>query len=134
MKRKTLLFSFLGAIVVLLAAVYFVWNKPHETVDDKKGIRITAEALAEKFEEDEQSANTTYLNQALEVSGIISEISQNQDGKDVILLESANPFSGVQCTLKEKISNHKEGDSITIKGFCHGYTLAVLLSDCIVMP
>jgi len=130
MKKKILLF------IVIVAAVaagigYFVWNKPHETVDNKEGLKITAEALAAAFEQDEQKANATYLNQVLEVNGKISELTKNQEGKDVVLLESSDPFSGVLCTMKEGTSLQL-GQVVTIKGFCNGFTTAVLLSDCII--
>ncbi|HRO43797.1 MAG TPA: hypothetical protein PL009_13245 [Flavipsychrobacter sp.] len=129
MKKKVLLFLLVvGAIAAVLG--YVVWNKPHETVDDKKGIQITAEALTNAFLQNELSANATYLNQVIEVSGKVSEISKNQDGKDVLLLESSDPLSGVQCTMREP-GNYEMEKEITIKGFCNGYTTVVLLSDCI---
>lgn len=126
------MFVFLGALVAVAAAIYVVWNKPHATVDDVKGIRITAEALTDAFEKNEQGANSVYLNKVIEVSGKISEVSKNQDNKDVILLETSDPLSGVQCTMRENGGRYQVGEEIAIKGFCNGYTMVVLLSDCII--
>ena len=56
---------------------------------------------------------------------------QNQDGKTVLLLQSSDPLSGVQCTLKDE-GNYIVGTELTVKGFCTGYTTVVLLNDCIV--
>jgi len=128
--KKVLLLLFAG-IIVAATAGWLMWNKPHETVDDKKGIQITAEELSSAFLNDEQKANSIYLNQVIEVSGTIAEISKNQDGKDVILLECSDPLSGVQCTMRETAGIYYAGETTVIKGFCTGFTTVVLLSDCI---
>lgn len=130
MKKKTLLLIFLVIVLISGAVVYYMLHKPHATVDDKKGLAITSETLSAAFIADEKTANTTYLNQILEVSGVIDELTQNQDKKQVVLLHSEDPLSGVQCTMKNS-SLLKVGDKVTIKGFCNGYTTVVLLSDCI---
>ena len=130
MKKKTLLFVFLVVVLVGGAVVYYMLHKPHATVDNKKGLAITSEVLSAAFTADEKSANTTYLNQILEVTGVIDELNQNQDKKQVVLLHSEDPLSGVQCTMKQT-AILKVGDKVTIKGFCNGYTTVVLLSDCI---
>lgn len=132
MKKKTVLIVILVLAVAAIAAVAFVWNKPHETVDNKKGTAVTAEMLANAFIQNEQQANATYLNQVLEVTGTAEEVSTNQDGKTVILLKADDPLSGVQCTMSES-QNVKQGDQLTIKGFCNGYTTVVLLSDCVML-
>lgn len=132
MKRKSLILLVLAAGVLSVAvAVAVIWNKPHETVENKEGEKITAMALTEAFLSNEHQANAIYLNKVLEVSGRVAEISTNQDHSTVILLESDDPFSGVQCTMKED-PGVQEGEEITVKGFCNGYTTVVLLSDCIV--
>lgn len=132
MKKRTILFVFLALVLIGIVVVYFVWNKPHETVDNKKGLAIKSEVLSNAFITNEQQANTTYLNKILEVSGTVEEISTNQDNNTVILLRSDDPLSGVQCTMKEK-AEIKQGDAVTIKGFCNGYTTVVLLSDCVIV-
>ena len=134
MKKKGLWFALLGVLLAIVVAIAILWNKPHETVDDKQGIRMNAEELTNAFVQDEQDANARYLNQVLDVTGTISEITRNQDGKDVLLLESGDPLSGVQCTLKEPATGLATGRMVRVKGFCNGYTMVVLLSDCIIVP
>jgi len=131
-RKKVFLFVFLGALVAAAAAIFVVWNKPHATVDNVKGIRITAEALTMAFEKNEQNANASYLNKVIEVNGKIAEVSKNQDNKDVILLETSDPLSGVQCTMRDSGGRYQTGDEVILKGFCNGYTMVVLLSDCVV--
>jgi hypothetical protein len=130
MKKKTLLYTFLVIVLVGVSVVVYMLNKPHATVDNKKGLPVTSEALSAAFTTDEKKADTAYLNQILEVTGVIDELTQNQDKKQVVLLHSEDPLSGVQCTMKDS-AVLKIGDKVTIKGFCNGYTTAVLLSDCI---
>lgn len=131
MNKKILLFIFLGCILVGLIVGLYMWNKPPETVDHKKGIEITSLKLSSDFEQNEQNANTLYLNKVIQVSGKVVEIDKNQDGKTVILLDSANPLSGVQCTMKSMDVKYNVGDSTSIKGFCDGYTTVVILTGCI---
>jgi len=129
-RKRGLLLVFLGALIAIIASVAVVWNKPPDTVDDQKGMKITATELSNAFEKNEQQANTAYLNKVLTVTGKIAEITKNQDGQTVVLLESSDPLSGVQCTMKEE-GNFIVGNTATIKGFCNGYTHMVLLAGCV---
>jgi len=129
--KKILLFL----LVLVLAAAgvgIYLWNKPPETVDGKDAVAVTAEALAAAYTSDEQKANAAYLERVLEVSGTVTEVTRNQDGKTVVLLGVSDPLSGVQCTLREDNVAITPGRTVSIKGFCNGYTMVVLLSDCII--
>lgn len=121
-------------VIVLLggAVAYYLFNKKPAQVEDIKSEAITASALVKAFEANEAEANKTYLNKVLDVSGVVQELSQNQDGQMVLVLASDdNPLSGVQCTMREAIAQVKVGDQLTIKGFCNGFVMTVILSDCI---
>lgn len=126
------------AIVILVlaliggSAAYYFFNKKPAQVEDIKSETITATNLSKAFEADEATANKQYLNKVMDVSGTVQEISQNQDGQMVVVLASdENPLSGVQCTMREPIPDIKTGDKLTIKGFCNGFVMTVILSDCI---
>lgn len=131
MKNKVLLLISL-LILVALAVGFYLWNKPPETVEDKEGINTTAVSIISAFEQNEQAANKKYLSQVLSVQGTVAEITNDQDNAVVLLLSGTDPLNGVQCTMKEKNITVKIGSSITIKGFCSGYTTVVLLTDCII--
>lgn len=130
MKKKTLLLILFAGVIAVIAFVTFKWNEAPATVNGKKGIKITAEDLTNAFEQNEANANASYLNKIIEVSGVIAEVNKNQDGKTVLLLASSDPLSGVQCTMKDS-GVFTINQKITIKGFCNGYTMVVLLNDCI---
>lgn len=129
---KKVLISLLVIVLAGAGIGVYLWNKPPETVEDKKATAITAELLAKAFIQNEQKANATYLNQVMDVTGTVAEVTKNQDGKTVITLSVSDPLSGIQCTMRDDNIKAEVGKTMTIKGFCNGYTLIVLLSDCII--
>ena len=116
--------------VIILSGVligYREYNKPARSVANEVAITITASQLFNEFEANEAVANKKYLNKAVLVTGSVSEISFNQSGKTVIILESDNPMFGVSCTMEEKPQNLAIGIKVSVKGICTGY-----LSDVVV--
>lgn len=132
MKRGTLLLILLSILVIAGIAGWGYVNKTATKVEDVKAMVISAEVLVGDYMENEMSSNKKYLNQAIEVSGIVAEVSKNQDGKTVVLLQAEDPMSGVQCTFRNDVTV-ASGKQVTVKGFCTGYTMVVLLSDCILL-
>jgi hypothetical protein len=132
MVKKIFVVVLLLAAIGVCTGIYLFYKKP-ETVDDKKGIAVTAIALAKEFGENEQAANTKYLNKVIEVSGIVSETEQNQDGGLMVILDTGDPMVGVQCAMREKGLAVDKGKEMTIKGFCSGSGITgVSLTDCII--
>jgi hypothetical protein len=124
------------AVVMVVAAGGFVgyrlYNKPHRSASDEKGIAVTASQLCGDYETDEMLADKKYIGQLLEVSGTITEITQNQENSTVITL-TGNSMCNVQCTLATPHNKLKKGDSIVVKGFCTGYLLTeVKLNRCVI--
>lgn len=131
MKRSSVLFIIISLLALGIVIIWFYINQPVEKVENVQGIKISATTLANAYTENEKAANAQYISKALEVTGIVAEVSKNQDGKTVVLLESNDPMSGVQCTMREAKKIPAVGERISIKGFCNGYTMVVLLSDCV---
>lgn len=126
------LFGFLFIVGSGKIAAY-LWNKPHEKVEDAKSLNITAAALAKEYGADEKAADTKYLNKAIDVSGTISEVDKNQDGGIMIVLQTDDPMAGVQCALRDKGAHPVKGQNIEIKGFCSGNGITgVSLTDCVI--
>lgn len=132
MKRRTLLLILSSIIIIAGIAGWRYVNKPVTQVEDADALVINAERLSDEYAKDEAASNKKYLDKALEVSGIVAEVSKNQDGKTVVLLQADDPMSGVQCTFRNDVAI-VAGKPVTVKGFCTGYTLVVLLSDCILL-
>jgi len=120
------------ALIGVGTGIYLFYKKP-ETVDDKKGIAITAAALSKEFAANEQSANTQYLNKVIEVTGAVSETEKNQDGGLMVVLDTGDPMAGVQCGMRDKGVEVAKGQTVTIKGFCSGSGITgITLTDCII--
>ena len=124
------------AIVAVLIGVgtgIYLWHMPAKKVENSIGIDVTATALAKEYTTNEKGADTKYLNKAIKVSGIVSEIDKNQDGGLMIILQTDDPMAGVQCALRDKGANPIKGQNIIIKGFCSGNGITgVSLTDCII--
>ena len=111
----------------------YMWFKPHPKVENAKGIIVTAPALAKEYSTDEKTADGKYLNKAIEVSGTVGEVDKNQDGGIMAILQTEDPTTGIQCTMREKNISVDKGQAITIKGFCSGNGITgVSLTDCVI--
>ncbi len=126
----------IGIILLVLIGIgtgVYLWNKPHKKVEDVKGIVVTADVLSKEYNADEITANTKYLNKAIEVSGAVSEIEKNQDGGLMVILQTGDPMAGIQCAMRDKGVNVAKGQSVNIKGFCSGNGITgVSLTDCVI--
>jgi hypothetical protein len=121
LKRNILFFLIVGVLIVL-AAGYLLWNKPHRDVKDADAIEINAIDLYNIFISDSAKASITYLNNIVKVSGTVSGISVNQKKQKIILLKTSVPGASVNCTMEEDINNnYKAGDNIVLKGICSGF-------------
>lgn len=130
--RRTLVISLLIFSALAVLAIFYFFNKPHRNISNETAIAITADSLFKAYE-NENNANALYLDKALTVSGLVNEMSKNQQGQDVILLRTDDPLFGVACTVKKgQTVSVKQGEKITVKGICSGYTSDVVLRDCIV--
>lgn len=130
MQKRSLIFFILFSVVVAAMFLFFVkWNKPHENVKNQPGISMNARELFGAFAENEQLATKTYNGKVIEVSGVVSALETNQEGKTTVQLQSNDPIFGVNCTM-EKDQEIKQGETVTIKGVCSGFSTDVILIRC----
>ena len=135
MKKKTLRMMGLLSLVciaVCLLIGYKWYNKPHRSAAIETAVSLTAEQFVGEYEKDEAAANKKYLGNAVQVSGTVSEVSLNQQNRQVVLL-TGSAMSGVQCTLQDEGVNIKKGDAVIMKGFCSGFLTGVIMDRCIVV-
>lgn len=132
MIKKIIAVVLVLAIIGVGTGIYLFYKKP-ETVDDKKGIIISAAALSQQYTTNEKAADSIYLNKVIEVTGTIEETEQNQDGGTMVILKTDDPIAGIQCAMREKGVQVASGQTITIKGFCSGSGITgVSLTDCVI--
>jgi hypothetical protein len=132
-KRRTILTILVAIVLAVAGYAYYVWNKPPRDVAEEKGIQITAVAIFDSFSNNEQSANTQFLNKAIEVTGKVSDVKKNQAGETVVYLQSDDPIYGVNCTFRQDPGLITKGSTITFKGICTGYLSDVVINEGIMV-
>jgi hypothetical protein len=131
MKKRSLIIFILLAVLIGTAIlfIYTKWNKAPESIDKADAVQINAADLFRGFSENEQQATQTYNGKVLEITGIVSSTATNQEGKTIVQLQTNDPLFGINCTM-EKEEMIKEGETVTIKGICSGFTTDVILIRC----
>jgi len=121
--KRTILFSVLGLIAIGAGVGYYLYNKkPLNPNDVSPDTKTTSTELYQAFAADTTVAkkNFSRKDEVVEVSGIVSGISTNQDKQSVILLKTNAEGASVSCTMEGPAENVKEGDTVKLKGFCTG--------------
>ncbi len=134
-RKKIITWVLLSGLIILVTGGfvgYKMYTKPHRNVEHAKAITATATQLATAFENNEATANSIYLDKILEVTGNISDLSQNQKGETIITLNGTD-MSTVRGTLEAVGKTElKAGATITLKGICTGYLTDVVLVRCVI--
>jgi cytochrome c-type biogenesis protein CcmE len=118
---KVLLLAVGIGLIAGLLLLYWIFNKPHRDVAKEMGITLSAQQLYDSFRTNEASANSQYLDKAIELTGTVADVSTNQEGQKVVSFSTNDPLVMINCTFKTDPGNLKAGDSITFKGICTGY-------------
>lgn len=128
-KLKTVLLIFIPVMIACLVVGYFVWNKPKQNIEKAKAVEVKATDLYLAFIENEQAATVKYNGKILLVTGNVSTVSKNLQGKTIVQLQTSDFLFGVNCTLEKEV-DIEVGTKITIKGVCSGFTSDVILIRC----
>ncbi len=132
MMKKIKIIVLLIFSIALLGSAYawfFVWNKPQQNVKSATAIPVQATTLFSEYSTNEKNANARYIDKIVEVSGTVSSISKNSEGKTVVLLKTDDLMFGVNCTMEEVVKI-KEGETVSLKGICTGYLTDVVVIRC----
>ena len=126
------------AIICIFAYAYHEYTrKPADLNDVRPEASVQAAALVQLYENDEQQANKRYLGKAIDVTGIVSEINNQQDTSMTIMLGKKGDLHRVSCLLStnqaEQIHTIKTGSMISLRGICTGYLLDVELNRCVII-
>ena len=135
MKTKIVLSIIAVAAISVAATWYYVFiysKNNHRKIDNEIAIPIAAVDIVKEYQTNEKMANLKYLNKAVQVTGIVTQIDKNQDGFSTLTLQSQDAFSSVYCTLKSA-TNIKPQTVIIVKGICIGFTTDVKIKDAIII-
>ena len=129
---KKVLSFILGIIIILLLAFIVVINLPQASIKNKAAdYSIDANELFSAYSVNEAKANSTYNGKVIEVSGKLIDLSVDEQGNPVLLLDSGDDFGGILCTLDNKPKSLPSiGQEIKVKGQCNGILMDVVLNKC----
>ena len=137
MSKRSLIIPILLTLAVGGVVGYKLWNKPFKDPLDGDAIKVTAVQLFNDFSSNEALAQKKYVPEKLgakkvEVTGEIKETGKNEDGEVFYTLKTSDDMFGVKCIMDkgEEVANAKVGDSITVRGFCDGYNMDVIVNRC----
>jgi hypothetical protein len=138
MNRRTLILVSIAIIIIAgTLTAYKTWNKPFADASKGNAIKITANQLFSEFSTNESEAEKKYVpksagDKILEVTGVIREIGKDQSGNTYLNLKTDDEMFGVKCVMdnNEEIINAKNNDKITLRGFCDGFNMDVILNRC----
>ena len=136
-KKSILLLSFVFAVSDGGVIGYKLWNKPFKDPLEGDAIQVTAIQLFNDFSTNEAAAQKKYVpeklgNKKVQVTGEIKEMGKNEDREIFYTLKTSDEMFGVKCIMDkgEEIANAKPGNNITVRGFCDGYNMDVIINRC----
>lgn len=140
MKSK-IKYLLIAALVIALAAGWYAYSeytrKPADLASVNAVARTDAENLVAMYEKNEQTANGLYLGKVIDVTGVIAEMSNQQDTAVNVILGAGNNVHRVNCLMNvngfNKVKQYQPGNKIIIRGICTGYLLDVELNRCVVV-
>jgi hypothetical protein len=138
MNRKTLIqVSFALVLGVALLMSHLMWNKPFSDPLTGDAVKITAIRLFNDFSINEAAAQKEYATgksgeNKVEVTGVIKNIGKNDAGETYYILKTDDDMFGVKCIMQpgSEIANASVDDTITIRGFCDGFNMDVIVNRC----
>lgn len=138
MSRRSLVLIFILIVLAIGGVIgYKMWNKPFKDPLQGDAITVTAAQLFDDFTNNETAAQKKYVPEKLgdkkvQVSGVIREIGRNDDGGTFYTLDTTDEMFGVKCVMDkgEEMATAKVGDNITVRGFCDGYNMDVIVNRC----
>jgi len=129
MKRNRSILILLLFVVIGIGVfvAYTMYNKPHADVSELEGEAVSAEALYAAFEQDEAAAMAQYAgaNKVIEVSGIVSEVTEESNNLFVELAVPDAMIGGVRVTVDPRYAANVKalpaGAEVSFRGLCAGY-------------
>jgi len=138
MNKKGIIFLSIAIVIMAVGIIgYKMWNQSFKDPLRGDAIKVTAVQLFNDFLNDEIAAQKKYVPEKLsdkivEVWGEIKEIGENEDGEIYYNLRTSDEMFSVKCVMEKGYEkpNAKVGDTISVRGFCNGYNMDVIVNRC----
>lgn len=141
MKRKTILYSFITIVIIIVSLGYIVlneYNRKHKDVTDiPAAFTMNSDELIRIFSTDEKTANIKYLDKVIEVTGVVKSIDKDDNGSFTVVLGSQASMSSVRCSMDSshnpEAANLISNKEIRIKGICTGFNADEMLGSDVIL-
>ncbi|MDB4286343.1 OB-fold putative lipoprotein [bacterium] len=128
---KVLIAIILLGIVAAFAVGYLTANKEHVDLNaEKADITLPASQLFDEYEADEAAADAKYLNNIIEVEGVVESVNPTDEGGATVMIKNESDMFGVSCAFL-KNPEFIPGQNVTVRGNCTGFLMDVNLSRCV---
>lgn len=130
--RILLVLAAIGTVGVVIGI--YLYNKPSaDIVSGKAKYNLSTAQLLAEYQEDENAANTKYLNQVVQIEGRVEKVLADVEGVSVVF-ESDDPLATVIARMSPIVprskTNFNPGQNIRLKGKVTGYLDDVNLNLC----
>lgn len=94
-----------------------------------------AAEFTQKYYLYERKADRQFLNQEVEVQGVLSQVTRDKENRLVVILARRHDPYGVKCIFTKEESRRKQplelSKMVTVKGICMGLEEHVILTECV---
>ncbi|HEV8271162.1 MAG TPA: hypothetical protein VGQ04_07620 [Chitinophagaceae bacterium] len=133
--------AIVAAVIIALTAGlygYIEYTKTNMDLMYEKADHVTgAKELIKEFEENEQAANTRFLDKIIAVNGSIKDVMKDDKGFYTVMVGNEGYTSSVRCSMDAdhqlRDTQLQLGSNITIKGICTGFNADQLLGSDVIL-
>jgi len=119
-RKKNIILLFLAIIIIAGGIGFYLFNKGPVDVKNAKGIKTSAVELYQAFLKDSAQAKKNYADKILEVSGLVTKLSKNQENQVIVMLQTNEGGAYINCTMEQEAVSLAENQQATVKGICSG--------------
>lgn len=115
-----------AGVVIAGSVGLYLFNMPHRNVQKTTAdYSLSSSQIVTEYLTDKESANKKYLaedgdSKVLEITGVVSKVSEDFDGQKVVLLKGADDKAGVSASFTAETNanaaNLQVGEWVTVKG------------------
>lgn len=105
-------------LVLLIAAIFIFY-------EEMKSVRINANDLANEYSKDKIEADNKYLQNEIEIKGIVKGIYELSDINNMLQLKTDDNSVNIYCIFPDSMEesshiNLQPGDNVLLEGTCLG--------------
>ena len=119
-RKKYIIFFILTIIAISVAFGFYLFNKGPVNIKNARATKVDAAVLYTAFLKDSVQSKQSYTNKILEVTGMVTRLSKNQQNQVIVMLQTNEGGAYINCTMEEEAVSIEENKQAKLKGFCTG--------------